>query len=386
MPSCKRRQLGQEARPKLAYHEYTVGWICAIPTEYAAAQALLDEEHAYPHDLHPNSSDRNYYAFGRIGSHDVVMTVLAEMGIAAAATTAANMERTFPNIGIRLMVGIGGGAPTRNNDIRLGDVVVSTVHNGKSSVFQYDFGKDIQGQSFQQIGVLDQPPQRLRAAAVGLRARHMRDGHKIEETINGLLHNKPSLRSHFARPSSDSDKLYKSTFVHPGNSTETCAAACRHDPSNLVERSPRNGDKLVVHYGTIASANQVMKNAETRDKLAAKYHVLCLEMEAAGLSNYFPCLVVRGICDYSDSHKNKEWQGYAAMTAATYVKDLLYELTPLCSSSPVLTSTEFQDPKAAADRERLSDEQWEKLLNSLRFDQIDARQMTIKKAHSKTCK
>jgi hypothetical protein len=39
--------------------------------------------------------------------------------------------------------------------------------------------------------------------------------------------------------------------------------------------------------------------------------------------DHFPCLVIRGICDYSDSHKNKEWQGYAAMAAAAYAKDLL---------------------------------------------------------------
>jgi hypothetical protein len=46
-------------------------------------------------------------------------------------------------------------------------------------------------------------------------------------------------------------------------------------------------------------------------------------MEAAGLMESFPCLVIRGICDYSDSHKNKQWQEYAAATAAAYAKELL---------------------------------------------------------------
>ncbi|CEO59881.1 Putative WD domain-containing protein [Penicillium brasilianum] len=45
-------------------------------------------------------------------------------------------------------------------------------------------------------------------------------------------------------------------------------------------------------------------------------------MEAAGLLNNFPCSVIRGICDYADSHKNKEWQGYAAAVAAAYAKEL----------------------------------------------------------------
>lgn len=71
-----------------------------------------------------------------------------------------------------------------------------------------------------------------------------------------------------------------------------------------------------------------MKHALLRDRLAAEKDVLCFEMESAGLMNQFPCLVIRGICDYSDSHKNKEWQGYAAMAAAAYAKDLLYRIPP----------------------------------------------------------
>ncbi|EED12794.1 wd40 protein, putative [Talaromyces stipitatus ATCC 10500] len=88
-------------------------------------------------------------------------------------------------------------------------------------------------------------------------------------------------------------------------------------------------DNPAIHYGLIASANQLMKDALVRDKLSAEKDVLCFEMEAAGLMNHFPCLVIRGICDYSDSHKNKEWQGYAAMAAAAYAKDLLSRILPI---------------------------------------------------------
>ena len=52
-------------------------------------------------------------------------------------------------------------------------------------------------------------------------------------------------------------------------------------------------------------------------------------MEAAGFMNHFPCLVIRGICNYCDSHKHKGWQDYAAMVAAAYAKDL-----PLRVSAP----------------------------------------------------
>ncbi|KAL9092994.1 MAG: hypothetical protein Q9165_004132 [Trypethelium subeluteriae] len=101
-------------------------------------------------------------------------------------------------------------------------------------------------------------------------------------------------------------------------------------PSNLVSREPRTEDEddPAIHYGLIASANQLMKNALIRDKLAAEKDILCFEMEAAGLMNDFPCLVIRGICDYSDTHKNEDWQGYAAMTAAAYAKDLLSQIAP----------------------------------------------------------
>ncbi len=84
----------------------------------------------------------------------------------------------------------------------------------------------------------------------------------------------------------------------------------------------------MIHYGLIASSDKLMKDATIRDKLAREEGVLCFEMEAAGLMNHFPCLIIRGICDYAGSHKNKEWQGFAAMTAAAYAKELLQKIVP----------------------------------------------------------
>jgi hypothetical protein len=99
---------------------------------------------------------------------------------------------------------------------------------------------------------------------------------------------------------------------------------CRYcDRSRLVHRQPRMTPDPVIHYGIIASADMVMRHAATRERLREKYRILCFEMEAAGLMNDFPCLVIRGICDYSDTHKHKLWQRYAAATAAAYAKELL---------------------------------------------------------------
>ncbi|KAK4079824.1 hypothetical protein Trihar35433_929 [Trichoderma harzianum] len=312
---------------KLKPDDYTVGWICAITVEYVAAQEFLDEEHEGPEDV--SLHDNNNYTLGSIGEHKVVIATLpfGEYGIASAAAVARDMMHSFPNIRIGLMVGIGGGAPSEHHDIRLGDIVVSAPKNGHGGLLQYDFGKNIQDQEFLATGFLNQPPIALRTALAGLQAQYERKGHRIEQAVDSVLEKNKRLRRQYKRPDQSSDRLYATGIVHP-NTKESCVLTC--DESELIARPERDEDEddPAIHYGLIASANQLMKNAVLRDKLAAENNVLCFEMEAAGLMNHFPCLVIRGICDYSDSHKNKEWQGYAAMVAAAYAKDLLYRIAP----------------------------------------------------------
>jgi nucleoside phosphorylase len=315
-------------REALSNDDYIVGWICAITTEYVAAQAFLDEEHGRPKYVCVN--DNNDYTLGKIGEHNVVIAVLPGYGIAPAACVARDMLHSFPNVRICLMVGIGGGAPTSKHDIRLGDIVVSTPNEGTGGVFQYDFGKTIQDQSFQHTGFLNQPPIFLQTAVNGLKARYMTEGHQLNEAINNFLEKKSRLQPIYKRPDSVTDRLYESHVVHPLQCQGSCAVVCGNDPTKLIKRRERgeHEDNPAIHYGTIASANQLMKDASIRDKLAAEKGVLCFEMEAAGLTNHFPCLIIRGICDYSDSHKNNDWQGYAAMAAAAYTKDLLSRIPP----------------------------------------------------------
>lgn len=307
--------------------DYNVGWICAINTEYVAAQVCLDERYNRPGDFPPHT--KNDYTLGRIGKHNVVISVLpmGEYGISSAARVAEEMTHSFPNIRIRLMVGIGGGVPSSKNDIRLGDVVVSIPSNGQAGVLQYDFGKSIQGQSFQTTGRLDQPPTALRSAVGGLVAQYESKGHQLQNTVENALKKTPRLQKRYGRPDPASDRLYRSHILHPPDGG-SCALECGDDPSRIVTRRPRTkaDDDPAIHYGLIASGNQLMKDALIRDKLGVQDDILCFEMEAAGLMNNFPCLVIRGICDYADSHKNKTWQGYAAMVAAAYAKDLLYRI------------------------------------------------------------
>ncbi|OPB45095.1 ankyrin repeat protein [Trichoderma guizhouense] len=307
-------------------NDYTVGWICAISTEYVAAQAFLDEKHEGPEYVSPN--DNNDYTLGKIGKHNVVIAVLpgGEYGIASAAIVARDMLHSFPNVRIGLMVGIGGGVPSKKHDIRLGDIVVSVPRDGKGGVFQYDFGKTIQNQSFCTTGFLSQPPTVLLTAVSGLQAQYEIDGHQLEKAINDVLKLKPRLVKKYKRPDPRTDRILKPEITHDS----VCTTECAHGAFNVVFQFERGKeeDNPAIHYGLIASANQLMKDALVRDRIAAEMDVLCFETEAAGLMNHFPCLVIRGICDYSDTHANKEWQGYAAMTAAAYAKDLLNRIPP----------------------------------------------------------
>lgn len=310
--------------------QYTIGWISAIPTESVAAQQFFDERHDGPENVAQH--DNNVYTLGRVGRHNVVMAVLpkGEYGTTTAAAVARDMLHSFPNIRIGLMVGIGGGAPSPKHDIRLGDIVVSSREGNTGGVFQYDYGKTIQDQAFHHTGFLDQPPAVLRAAVAGLEAKYEADGHQLGDQISEILEKKLRLRKKYSRPPATSDRLYRSDVVHPPDSLSSCSEGCGSTPGLLVTRAERGEeeDDPTIHYGLIASGNQLMKDAHIRDKLAAEKGVLCFEMEAAGLVNHFSCLVIRGICDYSDSHKNKEWQGFAAMMAAAYAKDLLRQIPP----------------------------------------------------------
>ncbi|WZH50419.1 hypothetical protein QYS62_011663 [Fusarium acuminatum] len=231
------------------------------------------------------------------------------------------MVRSFPSLRFALMVGIGGGAPTPEGDIRLGDVVVSVPKGKIGGVIQYDFGKRLPDGRFQLTGQMNSPPEVLLGVIPEMRRRHNdpRKPDKILEHLK-LMDDMPE----YQRPAED--RLYRADYEHKGGiNCASCAA------NGLEERPLRVTKRAVtVHYGIIASANSVMKNAEERDKYAQdpELNVLCFEMEAAGLMNNFPCLVIRGICDYSDSHKNDEWHRYAALAAAAYTRELLYVLKP----------------------------------------------------------
>jgi nucleoside phosphorylase len=251
-------------------------------------------------------------------------------GLTSAASVAKDMVRSFPATRIGLMAGIGGGAPSKKHDIRLGEVVISTPIGHTGGVIYYEFGKMIQNKLFERNGSLNAPPAVLLNAVQNLGALYERQGHQIGQTVDNMIQKNARLRKKYQRPDSRTDVLYRSSFVH-SDGDKSCMELCYLYSDQIVRRTERDmsGDNPIIHYGPIASADRLMKNAQIRDQLATSEGVLCFEMEAAGLMDRLRCVVIRGTCDYSDTHKSDLWQGYAAATAAAYAKDLLNWIPPL---------------------------------------------------------
>lgn len=327
---------------RLRHEDYTVGWVCALPIELAAAKEMLDEQHK---PLERCGSDENIYDLGSIAGHNVVIVGLqGRIGNNSAAVVVTKMISTFQKIRFGLMVGIGGGVPSAERDIRLGDVVVSKPNQTFGGVVQHDLGK-VTMHGFERTGFLNSPPQILLGALDIVQANKIQGKSKIFNYVARL-----SRISDFRREEAGVDILFEAAYGHNGG--DTCNR-CSID-RQVTRQSRDSGEEIVVHYGTIASGNQVIKTAVTRDEISAALGgVLCFEMEAAALMNIFPFLVIRGICDYADSHKNKKWQGYAAATAAAYAKEVL-SATPLAKvlKSPLASdiSNERSQGRSAIDR------------------------------------
>ncbi|EHK21166.1 uncharacterized protein TRIVIDRAFT_153015 [Trichoderma virens Gv29-8] len=331
---------------KRSHTDYRVGWICALPKEQTAATAMLDEIHP---NLHKPSNDTNTYTLGSIGPHNVVIACLPKgrSGNGSATNVATLMIGSFPSIKIGLLVGIGGGVPSK---VRLGDVVVSTPGGQYPGVVQWDFGKATNG-IFERTGALSNPPNSLLTALAKLETEYELEGSKIPRFLEELKEKYPMLPKGYFESDSLRDLLFRADYSHVNgpfmDAKGPTDGIAEKSQEEAVEEGPEEGGEVCqfcdqtkivkrdhqpirVHHGLIASGNKVVEDGLYRDKLNDTLggNVLCFEMEAAGLMNNFPCLVIRGICDYCDSHKNKTWQEYAAAVAAAYAKELLGCIQP----------------------------------------------------------
>ena len=298
--------------------EFSVGIICPLPIEVAAMRQMLDEHYS----TQQIPRDPNLYHLGRIGEHKVVIAGLPEglPGIASATTVAERLWTSFHAVKALLLVGIGGGVFTTKNDMRLGDVVVSRPDGRYGGVVQYDFGKSLSEGRFEHTRALNSPPQELLATLAALKSNHLLNGDRSPDYLTYLEASQSN--PNFKSCGAENDLLFESEYNHTGR--RDCSNC---DKAREIKRIPRKANGPVIHYGTIASANQLMRDAKKRDLYNKDYdgHILCFEMEAAGLMNSTPCLVIRGISDYADSHKREDhaWHGYAAAAAAAFTKEFI---------------------------------------------------------------
>ena len=303
---------------------YTIGWICPLEVEQIVACSMLDRRHERLSSQ--PWRDQNVYTLGEIHGHNVVIMGLSQTGNCPAAAAVTQMINTFPNIEFGLLVGIGGGVPIAVDTgmVRLGHVVVGKPSWQNSGTVQYDHGKSFHDE-FKRTGTLPAPPKVLLNAAQDFAAwRPEPENDPVMKDIKRVKSSHFLLRD-LKYPGAENDHLYPATYKHqtPGESCKK--AGC--DPALRSERPVDDKSYIVeVHRGAIGSGESVVKDSTMRDRFAQVDGLLSFEMEAAGAGVDLPCMVIRGISDYCDSHKNDEWHGFAAAAAASYARQLISHL------------------------------------------------------------
>ncbi|EHK17755.1 uncharacterized protein TRIVIDRAFT_160757, partial [Trichoderma virens Gv29-8] len=319
-------------------NDYLVGWVCALPVEVAAAKATLDHIHDnLPPDQ--NLDDSNNYILGSLQGHNVVLAypnfgVYGEMSVASVAT---QLHASFKSVRFTLMVGIAGGVPNTKEDIRLGDVVVSKSTAGWPGVVQYDVdGEPVEDQNqLIRSRTPDQPTPLLLTAIGKAETAAIFDESKMAQYISEIVQKDPVA---FAHPGPEQDVLFEPDYDHTTiESEEEGCNSC--NPDKMRSRQPRETQDPTVHYGLIASSQYRIRHGATRDKLVHKQGALCLETEVSGLKDASKYLVIRGICDYADSHSSKLWHAYAAAAAAAYAKEVLSFIPTVPKTTPLAANT-----------------------------------------------
>lgn len=337
--------------------KFEVAIICALEIESVAVAANLDE--IYVSALYGKASgDTNSYTLGRVGSHHVVLAHLPSIGKVSSASVAANIRTSFSNIRLGLLVGVCGGLPfiqerEQSIEVILGDVIVGT------GVVQYDFGRQYDnGRVVRKRSMSDnlsRPPAEIRSFLHKCQASMERPSmqERVQQYI-AMACSRPDFAA-WRRPSVEQDVLYEPDYDHRHQTPHDCVlcsspggqicsqarkATChelRCSMSHAIARSrhvPPSTDSVAesesrIHWGCIASGDSVIKSGKIRDAIAREENVIAFEMEGSGGWEAFPMIVVKGVCDYADSHKNKNWQKFAALAAAAGAKALLDSWVPV---------------------------------------------------------
>ncbi|KZZ88371.1 ankyrin repeat protein [Moelleriella libera RCEF 2490] len=300
--------------------DYAVGWVCALPIEVAAAKATLDRVYDMPSpDRSPD--DDNNYILGSLQGHNVVVAYPSSgvFGKTSVADVAAQMRASYTSVRYNFTIGIAGGVPGTKEDIRRGDVVVSKPTASGPGFVQYNVDWERMEDHSVRGRAVDRPTPSLLIAIGKTETAAIFDESRMPRYISEIVRKDPVT---FARPGPEQEVLLGRNYHHASFGSED--GGCSHrDLDNIRPPQPRDVQVPIVHYGQIASSDHLMGHRATRDKLANKYGILCFETEAAGLRDADQYLVIRGVCDYADSHASELWHPFAAAAAAAYAKEVL---------------------------------------------------------------
>ncbi|RDW87049.1 uncharacterized protein DSM5745_03691 [Aspergillus mulundensis] len=303
--------------------DYTVGWICNSKKSLLAAAAMQQGSWLLTQTC-PTGKQEGFM-MGEIGEHKVAATIVQchnQALTGAPKNVVRELLETFPNIRVLLVVGIASGMPDYESepvqDIRLADVVVGAPSkhvDGDVRVYYEGFS------GFRLKRTLDNVPTALRAALDKLQVSNEPSASRVSPLLKQDLDCHHMVTQHGCdRPDPSTDQLFRSSYQHADES-KPCTS-CNATQAIPRDRWKRDYDAPAIHYGTIVSSTFRMRNI--RDKIKTTLGGICYDREAESFFCNYPMLVIRGIADYGDTHKNEEWEGYAAFTAAYYAKFLIY--------------------------------------------------------------
>lgn len=312
--------------------DYAVGWVCALPIEAAAAKAILDHVYENPsQDRIPG--DKNNYLLGSLHGHNVVVAYPnpALSALTSRADVVTQLHASYKSLRFHLMVGIAGGVPNTKEDIRLGDVVVSRSTAGRPGIIRFDAnGERTEDQSVRGRA-LDQPISLLLTAVGKAETAAIFEESKMRRYMSEMVQKSAAT---FAYPGPEQDVLFESSYDHA--TIELGEDSCSHcDQGKIQSRQPREVQDPVVHHGVIASSRHLMRHGVTRDKFANNHGILCFDTEVPELRDAVHYLIIRGICDYADSHRSEIWHAYAAAASAAYAKEVISFIPAVSKTIPL---------------------------------------------------
>ncbi|KAJ5647164.1 hypothetical protein N7490_003536 [Penicillium lividum] len=327
--------------------DFDVAIVCALQLEADAAEALFDGFWDEDGDRYGKSSgDQNAYRTGVIGNHNVVLAYMPGIGKGHAASVAASFRSSFQGIRLALIVGICGGVPGRTaTGIFLGDVIIG------DEIVGYDFGRRFPGGFRRKEGTIGS------AASTEVQSflQKLRSQRGREQLYRRTSHHLLTLQKRvgdYSCPGWEKDQLFEAGYHHKHHRSSRCkrcqkdemcekaqGAAChtlKCDRKRTVARPRTHFSGLDIHFGRVASGDTVMKSGVDRDRIAEEEDIIAFEMEGAGICNTLPCILLKGVSDYADSHKDKSWQRYAAGRAAACMKSLLEQWASVDRSERVI--------------------------------------------------